>query len=204
MAIILRKAGSLTSIKVTAPVLPIQVPFSPEAIPAIRAAFLVEEKVEGVGADGIPPLPAPAAALKGKAIFKVLGGRPIKPTLHSSRPDGEELKIAAGLVSPPPTDQDSLNRAEWPPCSVGTRVIITNSMFPWVKHYKPGDECIVEAIPPNMSLVENPWKYKSHLLRILGPDTARKGHTLMLFRWEFEPVGERRIKTIEGRIIIQS
>jgi hypothetical protein len=200
MAIVLRKAGSTTPVKINPPSLPI--PKDDGFKSPFRESFHDDNPAPAVEATPPPPVQKP------KAVFKILGGRPIKPAPHTVTPPPTHAKDApgdlaasAGLAEEDPR-AESLRR--WPPAPIGTRVIITNSMFPWVKHYKPGDECIVESIPPNLTLAEDPWKYKSHLLRIVSPDSPRKGHTIMLLRWEFEPVGDKRLKTPECRVITQS
>lgn len=75
-------------------------------------------------------------------------------------------------------------------CIMGTRVTITNSSFPWVKHYKPGDSGLVTHIGNNkdpMGIDDT-----SHLLHVIKIDKQgdgkkdRIGQTAALFRWEFQ------------------
>lgn len=213
MAIVLRKAGA-APVKITPPTKadqnnyrsPFKESFHAEQSEPTKAAqpttYKVEEKPRNSEAPSVTPPPVVATTVKPKAIFKVTGGRPIKPAMHPTTSSTADL-ATAGLFQDQP-DPMAESKLRWPPCAVGTRVRVTNSMFPWVKHYKPGDECIVESIPPNMTMAEDPWKYKSHLLRIVSPESSRKGHTIMLFRWEFEPVPENRVRMGEGRIITQT
>lgn len=200
MAIILRKIGSPTVKLPPPPFHTLETEETPET--AFRASFNVTEKVSTMEPPSIDPPPSVPPTATPKAIFKILGGVPIKALKPVSEPPSfiptPDNKSGTATLS------FAESRQRWPACQVGSHVLITNSMFPWVKHYKPGDECIVESIPANASLTEDPWKYKSHLLRIIAPDSPRKGHTILLFRWEFELIQEGGVRSVVGRVISQS
>lgn len=132
-----------------------------------------------------PDLPAPKVVVK-------LGPKPLPLPLQAKAqaqepaealsPRQQQKLVDSGLMEPEDT--------KWEPCPVGTRVKITNTMFPWVKHWKPGDLALVTRISHiNSSTDDKTGKYLSHILLIDQPlEAGRKGQTAMLFRWEFEPV----------------
>jgi hypothetical protein len=153
MAILLRKGGATSPVKIvpakaTKPEPEVQSP-APET-------YHVEEKA--ATAEPKTVTPPPATTSKPKAVFKVLGGHPITPRAQAPT-DTDALARAAGIIGErkpavkpdlpkdrPLTDKEVVaayqwehspehlaeSKEKWPPCAIGTRVIITNSMFPWV------------------------------------------------------------------------
>lgn len=90
--------------------------------------------------------------------------------------------LAAGLI----THED----LRYEQVSIGTRVVISNDYFPWVKHYKPGDRGIVSKVSNVMK--NDPLGLDDaghHLFVILIDqplDKSRMGQTAALFRKEFK------------------
>ena len=86
-----------------------------------------------------------------------------------------------GLTEPTVTSYSQLH--------IGARVRITSKMFPWVKHYKFGDEGYVKHISNNADPMglDTSGGHNMHVIVIDKPaETSRKGQTAALFRWEFE------------------
>jgi hypothetical protein len=73
---------------------------------------------------------------------------------------------------------------------IGDRVTITTTMFPWVKHYKPGDGAYVQSISGNKDLLGSDDEgYRLHILVIdqtVDGGDDRIGNRIALFRKEFE------------------
>lgn len=135
-----------------------------------------------------PDLPVPKVVVK-------LGPKPpplpiaakaqVQEPAEALSPRQQQKLVDSGLMEPEDT--------KWEPCPVGTRVRITNAMFPWVKHWKPGDLAVVTRISHINSINEDKTgKHLSHIVLIDQPlEAGRKGQTAMLFRWEFEPVTDK-------------
>jgi hypothetical protein len=218
MGILLKKPGSAAAKPIPHPT---PIPSQPEGEwhSPFRESFHTESgtpaKVEAAPAISTPakagdvqPLPAAATStapvFKPKAVIRIIGGKPIKPSLQVKQPVSQDPTadlVAAGLADP----QRELTSAEkWPPVAPGQHVVITNNLFPWVKHYKPGDIARVLSSSPTHSLPDDPYKYRSYFLEIIS-DGPTKGQKPMLFRWEFEPRHDATPpKRIEGRVITQN
>lgn len=134
-----------------------------------------------------------------KKIVKLSGGHPIPRAVYASpKPSSGSDARAAGLA--PLTDAHAASRAKWPDVRVGDQVKITNSLFPWVQHYAPGDICEVTSVVTWLTVIpEDPVKYRHHMLRIIS-DGPRKGKEIMLFRWEFAPVDKTAPPPSPGRV----
>lgn len=143
--------------------------------------------------------PNVAAGLGGKKILRVGGGRTLSSSVSSTSTPHEVMMKAVGLgLVTKPIDQWAESRARWPDVEIDSKVKITNSLFPWVRHYAPGDVAVVEAIAMGLP-GEDPIKYRNHALRLITGEN--KGGTLMLFRWEFEPIPEDPTPVAKGRIV---
>lgn len=135
------------------------------------------------------PAPAPAVVLKAapRTVLKVFGGNKPKTVVTAEDKAVEESQnaIAAGLTRPLSPHAEML--AKWPNVAIGEKIRITNSLFPWIKHYMAGDIAQVVLISQHHDLAyEDPVKYKTHIVTIIeGP---RKGQRAALFRHEFECV----------------
>jgi hypothetical protein len=132
------------------------------------------------------PVPAPVV-IAPKVTIRV-GPKPLplpikaKPVEEPMTERQQQKLIDSGLMEP--------EEKKWEQCPIGSRVRITNTMFPWVKHYKPGDIGVVRSVSQANSCTDDKTGgHLSHVLNITEPlDASRKGQTAMLFRWEFEPV----------------
>jgi hypothetical protein len=80
---------------------------------------------------------------------------------------------------------------DMPAVPAGGWVEITSEMFPWVKHYKPGDKAVVLQVMNTSDPlgISTNGSHRLHILRIEEPtEPARKGFRAALFRWEFKPI----------------
>lgn len=118
---------------------------------------------------------------KPKVVLKFGGAKKVEETEEPMTPRQQQKLVDSGLIDP--------EAIKWSPCPIGTRVTITNSMFPWVKHWKPGDKGVVRQISQiNSFNGDKTGRYLSHIIDIDMPlEASRKGGSAMLFRWEFEP-----------------
>jgi len=118
---------------------------------------------------------------KPKVVLKFGGAKPAETAADSMSPRQQQKLVDSGLLD--------VEEVRWAPVPIGTRVTITNNLFPWVKHYKPGDQGVVKSIHPKDSAnMDKSGRYLSHIIAIDKPlEASRKGQTAMLFRWEFEP-----------------
>lgn len=133
--------------------------------------------------------PVQLAALdlpKPKTVLK-FGGKKSETAASEAQPMTERQQqklVDSGLLE--------ATEKKWEPLMIGDRVAITNAMFPWVKHYKPGDQGLVTHISPTADPMglDKSGGYHTHVIQIDMPkDANRKGQTAALFRWEFEKVG---------------
>lgn len=113
---------------------------------------------------------------------------------------------AAGLSAPlPPPVKVKMGPhvnvvTQYPEVHVGSKVVITNGRFPWVKHWKPGDKGFIHYVYPrgyNPSEVDDADKYRCFGITIEEPK-ERKGQTTMMFRSEFAVQSENP-QTIPSR-----
>lgn len=134
------------------------------------------------------PLPVRPAAPVVKPAAPVQSGAPKVIKLGSKSQAMEPAKVPdAVAVKPQITHMPP--KAKYEPTPIGTRVVITNSMFPWVKHYKPGDSGVIKQIMANKDPlgISEDGSHQTHIISIDQPlDASRKGQTAALFRWEFE------------------
>lgn len=148
-------------------------------------ALIIKRKTPTPEAEPVQ-LTAPAAELpKPKTVLKFGVAKKEAVEEAPMTPRQQQKLIDSGLMEP--------EDIQWEPCPVGTRVRITNAMFPWVKHWKPGDLAVVTRISHINSINEDKTgKHLSHIVLIDQPlEAGRKGQTAMLFRWEFEPVTDK-------------
>jgi hypothetical protein len=116
------------------------------------------------------------------AITLVRKGQSVKIGLPKERELSSEALEAVGLASPPKAPSVV---TEFP---LGSRVRVTNDLFPWIKHYKPGDTGIVTRIiraslhPPAKSPKDDLYDIELDLIRVPGQRLA-----LIQF-WELELV----------------
>lgn len=186
---------------------PAGAPAKVEAVPAIKSPApepAPEPVAQVTAAPAVVTVPT-FTGMKPKAVLKIMGGKPVKPgvTLRQPTPSVDPTAdlVAAGLADEP---RELTSAERWPAVSPGSFVVITNTHFPWVKHYKPGDVARVTSSSPTHSLPEDPYKYRSYFLEIVS-DGPTKGQKPMLFRWEFEPRPDAApAPKIEGRVITQS
>lgn len=200
MGIVLRKPG-------TAPVRVIPPVLQPSVDDGYKSPFKESyHQEEAPRASPTVDAPAPVAnpaTAKPKAIIKIGGGKPVKPGLppSSAKPADAVQLAAAGLTD---KAQEPTSRDLYPPVMPGEHVRITNTLFPWVKHYRPGDIARVMYSSPTHSHPEDPWKYRAYFLEIVS-DGPTKGSKAMLFRWEFEPRHDATPPPkIDGRVITQT
>jgi hypothetical protein len=160
-----------------------------------------QEAAKPVSAEPAPTTAKPTG--KPKAVFKITPGRPLKPGLPPPSPP-PALADAAVLESTGLLPEAGLpSRELYPPVLSGDFVVITNHLFPWVKHYQPGDIARVLSSSQTHSHPEDPVKYRAYFLEIV--DGPRKGQKPMLFRWEFELRKDALpAPKIEGRVITQT
>lgn len=89
--------------------------------------------------------------------------------------------LAAGLI----THED----LRYEQVSIGTRVVISNDYFPWVKHYKPGDRGVITKVSNVMKNDPLGLDDAGHHLFVILIDRplekSREGQTAALFRKEF-------------------
>lgn len=126
-----------------------------------------------------PDLPKPKIVLKFGGAKKAEITTPAD-TLPMTERQQQKL-VDSGLME--------ATEKKWGQLMLGDRVTITNTMFPWVKHYKPGDQGLITHISPTLDPMglDNSGKYHLHVIAIDMPkDASRKGQTAALFRWEFE------------------
>ena len=75
----------------------------------------------------------------------------------------------------------------------GSKVIITNDKFPWVKHFQPGDTGVVELVHPQASLKATAPGFdplKDGLYKVLLDNPRLPTFKSVDFpRWAIEPVG---------------
>jgi hypothetical protein len=206
MGIILKKPGSSTG----KPIPPMPAPSLAEHEwkSPFRETFHSElgtpAKVEPAPVVAAPAVVVVPSTPKPKAVLKITGGKPIKPAVQVRQPASPDTSadlVAAGLAETP---TELTSEQKWPPVAPGQHVVITNNLFPWVKHYKPGDIARVLSSSPTHTLPEDPYKYRSYFLEIIS-EGSTKGQKPMLFRWEFEPRHDASPpKKIEGRVITQA
>lgn len=142
-----------------------------------RASFFMR-KSPGQSKDEVAEAPP---VIKPKVVLKFGGSNATKAVSEVPTVRQQNNLIAAGLMAP--------EELKYPACHIGARVTITNAMFPWVKHYKPGDSGVVTMLSTNGDLVgDKTGGHKIHVIKIDQPlDKSRMGSTAALFRWEFEP-----------------
>ena len=145
-------------------------------------ALIIKRKTEPAPVQLIATEPS-----KTKTVIKVGGNKPM-PTAAAPKSDAaltprQQQKLEdSGLVdesAPPPLAH----------VGVGDLVTITNSKFPWVQHWKPGDQATVREVRDNKDPlgVDNTGRYQGFRVEITHPkEPSRKGQTAFLFRHEFE------------------
>ncbi len=152
-------------------------------------AIIIKKKAEVVAAKVVEtPVAAPTKVTKSF-------GPPLKGTgvkiVHKQASEGLTLVQKSDLVlagvEPQPTPPVGAQQ-KYSPLMIGDRVVITTTMFPWVKHYKPGDIGVVKSIMDTKdALGTNDDAYRMHIISIDRPlEKSRKGGTAALFRREFE------------------
>jgi hypothetical protein len=169
-----------------------------KATPVIQAPIALPKRVLILGRSKVPSAEPPKPSVQLAApppvprkpsgiTFKKQAGLPFthKPVPVEDLTSRQQDKlITAGLMN----ESDKV----WETVKVGDRVRITNGLFPWVKHYAPGDICTVAQIPSNISIYsENPVRDKVYLLSVTEPlQASRKGQRCAMFRWEFDKLSE--------------
>lgn len=172
--------------------------------PNVEAAIGPEQIAPGPRKD----VPLQVTAPSKKPVVRLSGGKPLKPAnlkqhTHSEVADLAEAGLLPETVNP--------NKLLYPEVYIGQRVKITNSMFPHVMHYKPGDVCKVVSKPQHLNTAyDDPIKFGVHILEVIeeadpkGRPT-RVGNRVMMFRYEFmifDPDAKVRTKvhvnTIKG------
>lgn len=123
-----------------------------------------------------PDLPKPKIVLK--------FGKAAKPEAQVEEPitaRQQQKLVDSGLLES--------TEVKWEAVMLGDRVTITNTMFPWINHWKPGDSGVVTHISPTADPlgIDKSGGYHTHVIKIDQPkEASRKGQTAALFRWEFE------------------
>jgi len=116
-----------------------------------------------------------------KAVAKEPEGPPPEPLTKRQ----VAKLVDSGLMSP---EDAALVSPMYEPMMLGDRVVITNSMFPWVQHYRPGDMGVITHVSSNrdpLGMDDN--GHQIHVIKIDQPqEKSRIGQTAALFRWEFE------------------
>jgi hypothetical protein len=209
MAITLRKVGN-TPTKVS----PVPTAAAGDEYKSpFRESFHAEDQETLVSPSAVPVDPAgpsahaaPSAhsAPKPRAVFKITPGKSVKPGLPTaSPPDGVTTAAQTTALVEAGLAKELTSADLYPYVGPGEFVRITNSLFPWVKHYKPGDIARVSYSSPTHSHPDDPIKYRAYFLEIV--DGPRRGQKAFLFRWEFEPRdGCLPTPKIEGRVITQT
>lgn len=172
-----------------------QAPATPQATPTPAAA----PKAAPTASKALPkPLPKPLPRASVKLTVRPGGnltpntpnglGRATPQPVEKPDPvagmsqEQQAAALAAGLI----THED----LRYEQVSIGTRVVISNDYFPWVKHYKPGDRGVISKVSNVMK--NDPMGLDDaghHLFVILIDqplDKSRVGQTAALFRKEFQ------------------
>lgn len=135
-------------------------------------------------------LPKPKTILKFGGSKSPTAAAPGKtPPAVKNTERQQKALVDSGLMA-----SDELKPVAYDKLMIGDRVIITNSMFPWVKHYKPGDSGVISHISSNVDplCMDDGNGHQLHVLKIDMPkEASRKGGTAALFRWEFSKASEQ-------------
>jgi hypothetical protein len=202
MAITLRKAG-------TGPIKVPNVLSQPPADVEYRSPFRESYHQESAGTpSAVPQQEAVTDPVKAKprAVFKITPGKSVRPGLPPPSPVEAKTTTDAALAVMGLADEprELTNAERYPIIGAGEFIVVTNALFPWIKHYKPGDIARIKYSSLTHSHPEDPvYKYRAYFCEIV--DGPRKGQTPMLFRWEFEPRKDSNpAPRIEGRVITQT
>lgn len=165
MPIIIKKRAHAPAVQSTAP----------EDAPAPRKIIIkTAPKAAAPAAQNLPPdSPAPRPAPKQEAPDLAAFGLGDAP--QPSPAPGKAITLLPAA-----------SKIEYPPLQPGDRVRITNNMFPWVKHYAPGDIGTVRMVTDPMKL-DDGGRYVLHVIDLDQPlEKTRLGQRCALFRWEIE------------------
>lgn len=133
----------------------------PESTGVVSSAVAAVKKVIRVG--GLKPAPAPSPT--NDAALELIGLA--EPAPYQTA--GDKVRALAGV---------------WSPLSVGDPVVITNSLYPWVDRWLPGDLGVVERYASPVPEARNDGnKWALVVVRLKKPRVA--GHEVCYFhRWE--------------------
>lgn len=121
--------------------------------------------------------------IKGVAPVQSIAPKKVSLSPESSKVQEPATSVVVNGVTYSETDQ------KFPKAPIGTKVKITNEMFPWVKHYRPGDIGTVQSVMQNSDPlgISQDGSHQIHVILIDTPtEPARKNYRAALFRWEFE------------------
>lgn len=187
MPSLLRKHGTKPS--------PTQAPVAPSFQSRIEDNNDNDNNGNAQGTQEVEPTTAtPTKGVLVKRIIRLSGGKPVQKLKAPLDPSMANSAAAA--------EAGFTSKALYPDVAVGEIVKITNSMFPWVTHYAPGESCRVESIAPYLNGAhEDPVKFRIHTLKVLS-DGKHKGNMVTLFRHEFIPLNPDAAPLPPGRVTI--
>jgi hypothetical protein len=197
MPIIIRKSGPATApvALIATPATPV-VPAPVIAAPVAASAAYESPFKTSAHYEGPKPKSLITSGSAPRQVVK-MGGKPVMAAKKPELTEAEKAQLAGLELAP----SAPIGYAKWPAVAVGERVRITNSMFPWVKHYRPGDEAVVEMVHPNHNIAyDDPVAYRMHTLRIVTEGPTKDSRTA-LFRHEFEVVKPGPKLPTQGKIV---
>lgn len=184
MAFIIKRIGAsvaklLTKTPTETPAAPVEV--APGYTSPFKTTSITPPTLPAVLKTPVLNTPAPRTVVK-------ITGTIIRPMAAKVKDQSQQVKQSdaalAGLTAGEVASPSGYDK--YPAVAIGQRVKITNSMFPWVKHYRPGDEAIVELVHPHHNIAyDDPVAYRMHTLRIVSKGPT-EGSRAALFRHEFD------------------